>query len=185
MEVRELGLGVKEITPRRFGDARGFFAETWQRQRFADIGIGVDWVQENQSFSAEKYVLRGLHLQVSPMAQAKLVRVLKGSIFDVAVDVRPGSQSFGKWVSCVLSADAFNQLYVPVGFAHGFLTLEPYVEVFYKVSAPYAPECERGIIWNDADIAIDWPLPAGAQPILSDKDRVAMSLARFATSGEI
>ena len=185
MEVRELGLGVKEITPRRFGDARGFFAETWQRQRFADIGIAVDWVQENQSFSAETHVLRGLHLQVSPMAQAKLVRVLKGSIFDVAVDVRPGSPTLGKWVSCTLSADAFNQLYVPVGFAHGFLTLEPGVEVFYKVSAPYAPACERGIMWNDKDIAIDWPLPAGVQPILSDKDRVAMSLARFAASGEI
>lgn len=185
MEVRELGLGVKEITPHRFGDARGFFAETWQRQRFTDIGIDVDWVQENQSFSAETYVLRGLHLQVSPMAQAKLVRVLKGSIFDVAVDVRPDSPTLGKWVSCTLSADALNQLYVPVGFAHGFLTLEPGVEVFYKVSAPHAPACERGIMWNDEDIAIDWPLPAGAQPILSDKDRVAMSLTRFAASGEI
>jgi len=183
--VRELGLGVKEITPRRFGDARGFFAETWQRQRFAEFGMDVDWVQENQSFSAEKHVLRGLHLQVSPMAQAKLVRVLKGSIFDVAVDVRPGSPSQGKWVSCVLSADALNQLYVPVGFAHGFLTLEPGVEVFYKVSAPYAPGCERGIMWNDEDIAIDWPLPAGEQPILSDKDRAAMSLASFVASGEI
>lgn len=185
MQARELGFGVKEITPRRFGDARGFFAETWQRQRFTEIGIDIDWVQENQSFSAEKYVLRGLHLQVNPMAQAKLVRVLRGSIFDVAVDVRPGSPSFGKWVSCVLSADAFNQLYVPVGFAHGFLTLEPGVEVFYKVSAPYAPACERGIMWNDADIAVDWPLPAGAQPILSDKDRAAMSLAHIAASGEI
>lgn len=185
MEVREIGFGVKEITPCRFGDARGFFAETWQRHRFTDIGVDVDWVQENQSFSAEKHVLRGFHLQVSPMAQAKLVRVLKGSIFDVAIDVRPGSPSRGKWVSCVLSADAFNQLYVPIGFAHGFLTLEPGVEVFYKVSAPYAPPCERGIIWNDRDLAIDWPLPAGEQPTLSDKDRVAMSFAQFAASGEI
>lgn len=185
MELRDLGLGVREITPRRHGDARGFFAETWQRQRFADLGLDVDWVQENQSFSAETHVLRGLHLQVSPFAQAKLVRVLKGRIYDVAVDVRPGSPSFGRWVSCVLSAEAFNQLYVPPGFAHGFLTLEPGVEVFYKVSAPYAPGCERGIAWNDKDIAIEWPLPPGAQPVLSEKDRGAMSLAAFAASGEI
>lgn len=185
MQVRELGLGVKEITPRRFGDARGFFAETWQRERFAGVGIDVDWVQDNQSFSADRYVLRGLHLQVSPMPQAKLVRVLKGRIFDVAVDVRPGSASFGKWVSCELSAEAFNQLYVPVGFAHGFLTLEPGVEVTYKVSAPYAPGCERGIIWNDKDIAIDWPLPPGVRPALSEKDAAAMSLAAFAASGDI
>ncbi len=185
MEVRDLGLGVREITPRRIGDARGFFAETWQRQRFADVGINVDWVQDNQSFSAERYVLRGLHLQVSPSPQAKLVRVLRGKIYDVAVDVRPTSPTFGRWVSCVLSADAFNQLYIPTGFAHGFLTLEPGVEVFYKVSAPYAPSCERGIIWDDKDIAIDWPLLPGEQPVLSEKDRAAMSLASFAASGEI
>lgn len=185
MEIRELGLGVKEIIPRRFGDARGFFAETWQRQRFAEAGIDYDWVQENQSLSAERFVLRGLHLQVSPSPQAKLVRVLKGCIYDVAVDVRPRSQGFGKWVSCVLSAEAFNQLYVPVGFAHGFLTLEPGVEVLYKVSASYAPSCERGIIWNDSDVAIDWPLPQGKQPVISEKDAVAMSLAAFATAGEI
>lgn len=185
MEVRDLGLGVREITPRRIGDARGFFAETWQRQRFADVGINVDWVQDNQSFSAERHVLRGLHLQVSPSPQAKLVRVLRGKIYDVAVDVRPTSPTFGRWVSCVLSADAFNQLYIPTGFAHGFLTLEPGVEVFYKVSAPYAPSCERVIIWNDQDISIEWPLLAGEHPLLSEKDRAAMSLASFAASGEI
>ena len=185
MEMRDLGLGVREITPRRFGDARGFFAETWQRQRFADLGIDMDWVQENQSFSADRHVLRGLHLQVNPTPQAKLVRVLKGSIYDVAVDVRPGSSSFGRWISCVLSADAFNQLYIPTGFAHGFLTLEPGVEVFYKVSAPYAPSCERGIIWNDKDVGIEWPLLSGEQPVLSDKDRGAMPLAAFAAMGEI
>lgn len=185
MELCDLGLGVREITPRRFGDARGFFAETWQRQRFAGAGIDVDWVQENQSLSAERHVLRGLHLQVSPSPQAKLVRVLKGKIYDVAVDVRPASPTFGRWVSCVLSADAFNQLYIPTGFAHGFLTLEPGVEVFYKVSAPYAPDCERGIIWDDKDIAIEWPLLPGEQPVLSEKDRAAMSLASFAASGEI
>jgi dTDP-4-dehydrorhamnose 3,5-epimerase len=185
MEVRDLGLGVREITPRRIGDARGFFAETWQRQRFADVGVDVDWVQENQSFSAERHVLRGLHLQVSPSPQAKLVRVLKGKIYDVAVDVRRASPTFGRWVSCVLSADAFSQLYIPEGFAHGFLTLEPGVEVLYKVSAPYAPTCERGIIWDDRDIAIEWPLLPGEQAVLSEKDRAAMSLASFAASGEI
>lgn len=185
MEVRDLGLGVREITPPRFRDDRGFFAVTWQRQRFANAGIDVDWVQENQSLSTNRHVLRGLHLQVSPSPQAKLVRCLKGSIYDVAVDVRPTSPTFGRWASCVLSADALNQLYIPVGFAHGFLTLEPGVEVFYKVSAPYAPSCERGIIWNDEDIAIEWPLSPGEQPVLSEKDRAAMSLASFAASGEI
>lgn len=185
MKVRDLGLGVSEITPNRFGDTRGFFGETWQRQRFADAGFDIDWVQENQSFSAETYVLRGLHLQVSPMQQAKLVRVLKGSIFDVAVDVRPNSPNFGRWVSCVLSAGAFNQLFIPVGFAHGFLTLEPGVEVLYRVSATYSPQHERGIIWNDVDIAIDWPLPPFQQPLISEKDAAAQALVDFAASGEI
>jgi dTDP-4-dehydrorhamnose 3,5-epimerase len=184
MEVHDLGLGVREITPRRLGDSRGFLAETWQRQRFADAGIDVDWVQENQSFSAERHVLRGLHLQVNPAAQAKLVRVLKGKIYDVAVDVRLGSPNFGRWVFCVLSADTLNQLYIPPGFAHGFLTLEPGVEVLYKVSAPYAPSCERGIIWNDRDLAIEWPISPDEQPILSEKDQAAMSLASFGASGE-
>jgi dTDP-4-dehydrorhamnose 3,5-epimerase len=114
-----------------------------------------------------------------------LVRVLKGRIYDVAIDVRPTSPSFGRWVSCVLSADAFNQLYIPVGFAHGFLTLEPGVEVLYKVSAPYAPSCERGIIWNDRDLAIKWPLSPSEQPVLSEKDQAAMSLVSFAASSEI
>jgi dTDP-4-dehydrorhamnose 3,5-epimerase len=110
------------------------------------------------------------------VAQAKLVRVLRGSLFDVAVDIRPKSPSFGRWVSCVLSADAFNQLYVPEGFAHGFLTLEPDTEVLYKVSAPYAPECERSIAWNDPALAIAWPLREGQQPLLSAKDAVAARL---------
>jgi dTDP-4-dehydrorhamnose 3,5-epimerase len=185
MEVRDAGLGVKVITPRRFGDARGFFAETWQRQRFADEGIDIDWVQDNHSLSVEPYVLRGLHLQVGAMAQAKLVRVLRGRIFDVAVDVRLNSPSFGRWVSCILSAEAFNQSYVPVGFAHGFLTLDPGVEVLYKVSAPHAPDCERRITWNDRHIAIDWPLPSGYRPVLSAEDDKAMSLATFAESTDI
>lgn len=177
MEIRQLGLdGVVEITPRKFGDARGFFAETYSRPRFVEAGIDIAWMQDNQSFSAGKFTLRGLHFQVAPFAQDKLIRVLKGAIFDVAVDLREGSPTYGKWVACELSASKFNQLLVPKGFGHGFLTLEPDTEVFYKVSAPYAPQCDRGIRWNDPAIAIDWPL-GGAAPLLSDKDLRAPLLA--------
>jgi dTDP-4-dehydrorhamnose 3,5-epimerase len=177
MQVRDIGLGVLEIVPKRLGDARGFFAETWQRQRFRENGIDEAWVQDNQSLSAEPHVLRGLHFQRAPMAQAKLIRVLRGAVFDVAVDIRPGSASFGRWVSCVLSAGAFNQLYVPVGFAHGFLTLETDTEVLYKVSAPYAPDCERAIAWDDPSVAIAWPLSEGQKPLLSAKDAEAPFLS--------
>ena len=177
MQVTDIGLGVLEIVPRRFGDARGFFAETWQQQRFRDAGIAWDWVQDNQSLSAAPFVLRGLHFQKAPHAQAKLIRVLRGAIFDVAVDIRPGSESYGRWVSRILSAEAFNQLYVPEGFAHGFLTLAPGVEVLYKVSSPYAPESERGVAWNDPALAIAWPLPRGVSPVLSAKDAAASALA--------
>ena len=167
MQVNDLGLGgVLEIIPKKFGDQRGFFSETYQRQRFIDAGIPHDWMQDNQSFSAEKGVLRGLHFQIAPQAQDKLIRVLRGAIFDVAVDIRPGSPTLGKWVSCVLTAEKFNQLLIPKGFAHGFLTLEPNVEVLYKVTAPYAPDCDRGIAWNDPAIGIDWPLEPGQQPVL-------------------
>lgn len=179
MQVTDIGLGVLEITPKRLGDARGFFAETWQRKRFADAGVACDWVQDNQSLSAEAYVLRGLHFQKTPHAQAKLIRVLRGSIFDVAVDLRPWSKTFGGWVSCTLSAEAFNQLYIPEGFAHGFLTLEPSVEVLYKVSSPYAPECERAIAWNDPSLAIAWPLPPGQEPMQSARDAAAAPLSKM------
>ena len=181
MRVNDLDLGgVLEIIPEKHGDARGFFAETYQRQRFTDIGVPQDWIQDNHSLSAEKGVLRGLHYQVAPMAQDKLIRVLKGSIFDVAVDIRGGSPSFGKWVARVLSSGAFNQLLIPKGFAHGFLTLEPDVEVLYKVTAPYSPECDRGIAWNDPAIGIEWPLEPGQQPILSGKDKTLPRLADVA-----
>ena len=181
MQVNDLGLdGVVEIIPKKFGDSRGFFSETYQRQRFADAGITQDWMQDNQSYSAEQGVLRGLHFQVAPFAQDKLIRVLKGSIFDVAVDIRAGSPTYGKWVSCVLSAERFNQLLIPKGFAHGFLTLEPDVEVFYKVSAPYSPECDRGVRWNDPAIGVVWPLGEGQQPVLSAKDAAAPILAEIA-----
>lgn len=184
MQVRPLGLeGVVEIIPAKAGDARGFFSETWSRQRFMDQSLPVDWAQDNQSLSAEKGTLRGLHFQVAPFAQDKLIRVLKGSIFDVAVDLRRGSPTYGKWVSCVLTAEAFNQLLVPRGFAHGFLTLEPATEVFYKVSAPYAPQWDRAIRFDDPAIAIDWPL-SGAAPMLSAKDRAAPLLSGIASSIE-
>jgi dTDP-4-dehydrorhamnose 3,5-epimerase len=183
MQVKDLGLGgVLEIIPKKFGDARGFFSETFQRQRFIEAGIAQDWMQDNQSYSAEKGVLRGLHFQVAPVAQDKLIRVLKGSIFDVAVDIRNGSATRGKWVSCVLSAEKFNQLLIPKGFAHGFLTLEPDVEVLYKVSAHYSPECDRGIAWNDPAIGIAWPLEPGQQPVLSGKDAAAPRLADIAAT---
>ena len=182
MQVNDLGLGgVLEIIPKKNGDSRGFFSETYQRQRFIDAGVPQDWIQDNQSYSAEKGVLRGLHFQIAPVAQDKLIRVLKGSIFDVAVDIRNGSATYGKWVARVLSASAFNQLLIPKGFAHGFLTLEPDVEVLYKVSAPYSPQCDRGILWNDPAIAIAWPLEPGQQPVLSAKDQAAPKLADVAS----
>lgn len=182
MQVNDLGLGgVVEVVPKKIGDDRGFFSETYQRQRFIEAGIAQDWMQDNQSFSAEKGTLRGLHFQVAPVAQDKLIRVLRGSIFDVAVDIRSGSPTYGKWVSCVLSAEKFNQLLIPKGFAHGFLTLEPHVEVFYKVCAPYSPECDRSVRWNDPAIGIVWPLDAGQQPVLSNKDANAPMLAEIAS----
>ena len=158
------------FTPKRHSDERGFFMETWNRKLFAENGIDVELVQDNHSLSRQPGVLRGLHFQTPPHAQAKLVRVLKGSIFDVAVDIRTGSPTFGKWVTETLTADNAKQLYVPIGFAHGFLTLEPDTEVAYKVTAFYAPECDRGIAWDDPDINIDWPDVSGGI-ILSNKDR--------------
>ena len=172
---------VIEIRPRKFGDDRGFFAETFNCDRFAAAGIDIDWIQDNQSFSAPLGTLRGLHFQLPPFAQDKLVRVLRGRILDVAVDIRGGSPTYGKWVSAELSAEAFNQLLVPAGFAHGFLTLEPDTEVLYKVSAPYSSAHDRSIRWDDPDIAIDWPL-AGAQPVLSAKDRDAPFLRDMGTA---
>ena len=157
------------LTPKRFEDARGWFSETYSRPRYAALGIECEFVQDNQSLSRPAGVLRGLHFQHPPHAQAKLVRCLKGRIFDVAVDIRRGSPSFGQAVSATLTADKGEQLFVPAGFAHGFVTLEPDTEVAYKVDAPYAPEADAGIAWNDPTLGIDWPLPA-AGAIVSDKD---------------
>jgi dTDP-4-dehydrorhamnose 3,5-epimerase len=168
---------IVEVVPNRHGDHRGYFSEVWKASDFAAHGIEVAFVQDNQSFSVHAGVLRGLHYQIPPFEQAKLVRVVRGSIFDVVVDIRYGSPTFGDWLGVGVSAEKWNQIYVPAGFAHGFLTLEPNCEVIYKVSAPYAPQHERGIRFDDPDIAIKWPL-AGLSPILSDKDLAAPTLAK-------
>ena len=159
------------ITPRRHGDARGWFAETWSRRAFEAAGLDLDFVQDNQSFNAETGTVRGLHFQTAPHPQTKLVRCLRGAILDVAVDVRPGSPTFGEWVSATLSAEGGEQLLVPRGFAHGFCTLTDNCEIAYKVDGLYAPQTEGGVLWNDPDLAIDWPVTAD-RAILSDKDKV-------------
>jgi dTDP-4-dehydrorhamnose 3,5-epimerase len=167
---------VKLVTPQKFGDARGFFSETWQQDRFAEAGIPGPFIQDNHALSTQCGVLRGLHLQVPPSAQGKLVRVVRGAIWDVAVDVRHGSASFGKWVAAELSEENWRQLWVPVGFLHGYCTLTEVTEVIYKVSGPYDRAAERGVIWNDPDLALPWPVPPSG-PLLSDKDKLLPRLA--------
>jgi dTDP-4-dehydrorhamnose 3,5-epimerase len=171
MQVEALALQeVKLLTPKIFRDERGFFSETYNRKALTAAGIDRTFVQDNQSLSRAKGVLRGLHFQIAPHTQGKLVRVTRGAIFDVAVDIRQGSPSFGRHVSAILSAENWAQLWLPEGFAHGFCTLEPDTEVIYKVTDFYALECERGLAWDDPELGIGWPL-SGAQAILSDKDR--------------
>lgn len=160
---------VIRITPKRFADSRGWFSETYQRDRFRAAGVGADFVQDNQSYSAPAGTLRGIHFQTPPHAQAKLVRCLKGRIWDVAVDLRAGSPTYGRWVAAELTAGRGEQLFIPAGYGHAFLTLEPDCEVAYKVDDFYAPECDGGIRWDDPDLAIAWPLPIAA-PELSEKD---------------
>jgi dTDP-4-dehydrorhamnose 3,5-epimerase len=171
--------GVKLFVPRRISDARGYFVETWNRQVFAEAGVDVEFVQDNASFSALAGTVRGLHFQIPPKAQAKLVRIVRGSIFDVAVDLRRSSPSFGRHVSAVLTAEGGEQLFIPAGFAHGLCTLEPDTEVAYKISGAYSPEHDKGIAWNDPDLGIEWPLE-GLDPTLSDRDR---KLPRLADAG--
>lgn len=171
MKITPLAIpDVLMLEPRRFADERGFFSEVYNQQTLVAAGICHNWVQDNHARSNDAHVLRGLHFQSPPHAQAKLVRVACGTIFDVAVDLRQGSPSFGRSVSAILSATNWNQLYVPAGFAHGYLTLEADTEVLYKVDSYYAPDCDGGVIWNDPDLGIDWPLD-GHAPILSDKDQ--------------
>jgi dTDP-4-dehydrorhamnose 3,5-epimerase len=172
MKVEALAIpDVKLITPPRFTDPRGFFSETWNQGRFTDAGITGPFVQDNHAVSNARGVLRGLHCQIGPNAQGKLVRCVKGAIFDVAVDVRQGSATYGRWVGAVLSAENWTQIWVPIGFLHAYCTLTDDTEVIYKVTGLYDKPAERGVIWNDADIGIDWPIAAG-DVILSDKDKV-------------
>ena len=177
-EIRPTGLeGVLEIVPIRFGDARGFFSETYNAAHLARAGINLTFVQDNHSLSARRGVLRGLHYQLPPRAQDKLVRVVRGAIFDVAVDIRKGSPTFAKWVGIELSAEKWNQLLIPRGFAHGFVTLTENTEVVYKVTDYYSPDQDRSIRYDDPDLAIDWPVADGELQ-LSDKDRIAPRLAQ-------
>ncbi|AFH59676.1 dTDP-4-dehydrorhamnose 3,5-epimerase [Paenibacillus caseinilyticus] len=159
--------GVVIIEPAVFGDNRGFFMETFSAQKLKEAGLEYPFVQDNHSLSVEAGVLRGLHYQLNPKAQTKLVRVAAGAIYDVAVDIRKNSPTYGQWVGVILSAENKRQLLVPQGFAHGFCTLVPNTEVLYKVDQYYSPEHDRGIAWNDPALGIDWPV---SKPVLSDKD---------------
>ena len=181
LDVRPLAIdGVFEIRPPKIDDARGFFSEVWNQETMSAVGFDIRFVQDNHSSSDARGVLRGLHFQVPPAAQHKLVRVSRGSVFDVAVDIRSGSATFGRWVGAIVSAELWNQLLIPPGFAHGFLTLEEHTEVQYKVSAPYRREYDRVIRFDDPAIGIEWPLSAD-QILLSDKDRNAPLLAAVET----
>jgi dTDP-4-dehydrorhamnose 3,5-epimerase len=160
------------LKPKVFGDARGFFMETWNRNVFHDIGLDVDFVQDNHSRSA-KNVLRGLHYQAGNAAQGKLVWVTSGTVFDVLVDLRKSSPTFGVWDGYILNTDTHDRLWVPPGCAHGFLVLSDIADFHYKVSTPYRPETECALRWNDPDLSIDWPIEIGLQPIVSSKDATA------------
>lgn len=177
MDIKNLDLpGLRLVRPRVFQDARGSFTETYNEKAFAAGGISARFVQDNQSFSAKRGTIRGLHFQLPPAAQAKLVRVLLGSVYDVVVDLRRGSPTYGRWKGETLTAGGGEQLFVPRGFAHAFCTLEPDVIVAYKVDDFYAPASDSGLIWDDPTLAIDWPVAPG-EVVLSDKD---LRLGRFA-----
>jgi len=179
VEVVSLAIpDVKLVTPRRFSDPRGFFAETFSRRRFAEAGLVSEFVQDNHSLSRPAGTVRGLHFQRTPFAQAKLVRALRGAIYDVAVDIRPGSLTYGKHVAAEISAESGTMILVPAGFAHGFCTLTADTEVFYKVDRDYAPQAEGGILWNDPALGIAWPVDA-AEAVLSDRDRKWPTFADF------
>ncbi|MBR6906717.1 MAG: dTDP-4-dehydrorhamnose 3,5-epimerase [Selenomonadaceae bacterium] len=175
MKATETNLkDVYVLEPQVFGDARGWFMESWSLRKMEEAGIHVDFVQDNQSFSATKGTLRGLHYQLNPMCQAKLLRCTKGSILDVAVDIRKGSPQYAQWTAVELSAENKKQLFIPRGFAHGFLTLTDDVEVQYKADNYYAPECDGNIHWNDPEIGVKWPFDP---VILSEKDEKAPLLS--------
>jgi dTDP-4-dehydrorhamnose 3,5-epimerase len=161
---------VKLLTPPRFADARGFFSETWSEARYRALGVPGPFVQDNHVLSRERGTVRGLHLQIAPFVQGKLVRVVRGAIWDVAVDVRRGSPTYGRHVAAVLSAENWQQFWVPGGFLHGYCSLEPDTEVIYKVTALWDRAAERAVAWDDPDLALPWPV-SPAEAVLSDKDR--------------
>ena len=167
--------GVKILTPNRFGDARGFFSESWNKRQLAEHGIDLDFVQDNHSMSAQVGTLRGLHFQSPPAAQDKLVRCGQGALFDVAVDIRKGSPTYDQWFGIELSAENGKQLLVPKGFLHGFVTRQPNTEIIYKCTDYYAPECDGAVHWDSC--GINWGFDG--TPVLSDKDAVAPPLAAF------
>jgi dTDP-4-dehydrorhamnose 3,5-epimerase len=170
---------VKIVTPKKLADARGFFSEVFKQSDWRDAGLDPVFVQDNHSFSGPVGTVRGLHFQLPPFAQDKLVRVTRGRILDVAVDIRRSSTTFGRHVAVELSAENWRQLFVPVGFAHGFVTLEPGVEVLYKVTAPYSPAHERGLAFDDPELGMDWPTPPGRR-LVSDRDRFWPRLCELA-----
>jgi dTDP-4-dehydrorhamnose 3,5-epimerase len=176
MKVTETKLkGCYIIEPDVFGDNRGYFSETYNKQRLEEYGINTDFIQDNQSLSATKGTLRGIHFQNNPSSQAKLVRCTQGSVFDVAIDLRKDSETYGEWVGVELSADNHKQLFIPRNFGHGFQTLTDDVIFQYKVDNPYSKPDERNIIYNDSDINVEWPIE---NPILSEKDRIAPTLRK-------
>lgn len=177
MEIRQLNIeGVYSITLSPKSDSRGFFMRTYDVETMREAGLLRTWVQENQSRSVKKNIVRGLHFQFPPFSETKLVRCIRGAVLDVFVDLREGSQTFGKWGSIELSEENFRYVYLPRGIAHGFCTLTDISEIQYKVDSRYNPESESGIIWNDPDIGIQWP---SKDPELSDKDASLMSLREF------
>jgi dTDP-4-dehydrorhamnose 3,5-epimerase len=173
MKVEQTALpGVILITPPRFGDHRGFFSESYSKTKLSEAGIDMDFVQDNHSMSSTVGTVRGLHFQVPPHAQDKLVRCGKGALFDVAVDIRKGSPTYSQWVGYELSSENGQQLLIPAGFAHGFMTLQPDTEIVYKCTDYYAPKTEGALLWNDPEIGIEWPIQ-GIGPAISDKDAIA------------
>ena len=179
MKIEDTRLeGVKILIPNRFSDDRGFFSEVWNQKTLAALGLHLNFVQDNHSYSAKPGTVRGLHYQSPPHPQDKLVRVARGSVLDVAVDVRRGSPSYGEWVGVELSAENGRQLLIPVGFLHGFVTLEANTEVLYKCTDYYAKDCDGAVRFDDADIGIDWGFAPG-QFVLSEKDLTAPSFKQF------
>jgi dTDP-4-dehydrorhamnose 3,5-epimerase len=177
MRIESLDIpDVKLITPQKFGDNRGFFSETWSAPKLAAAGFHETFVQDNHSLSALPGTIRGLHCQIAPFVQGKLVRVIRGAIWDVAVDIRHGSPTYGRHVAAELSAENWRQIWIPPGFLHGFCTLAPHTEVIYKVTADYDRASERGVIWNDPELALPWPVDP-TTTTLSDKDRTLPRLA--------